>query len=202
MRLQIFFTSAALALCLCLATTAQADIGVRGGSMSPQGDFKDFAKSGWRAEITADLNVFKMPYLSTVVAFSTIDFGKKESLYQTADLVAKQESKTALTGGGIGLRLEPPSMVIRPFGEALVRLASIEQDYDSGVGDSQLKSRTKLGYQLNAGLKFALAPKFGLEAGASWLTFLNCKFMDEQQEVEIDLHAFGVFAGLTLGIGL
>ncbi len=65
-----------------------------------------------------------------------------------------------------------------------------------------LKSRTKLGYQFNAGLKFAVAPKFGLEAGATWMAFPNCKFTDKQQEVEIDLNAFGIFAGLTLGIGI
>lgn len=179
-----------------------ADIGVRAGVMYPRGDFKDFAKAGWRAEITADVNMFSVPCLSTVVAFSVADFGKKESLWQPDDVVVTQESKTAVTGGGVGLRFEPPSMAIRPFGEALVRLASIEQDYESGLGGSELKSRTKFGYQINAGLKFTLAPKVGLEAGASWLTFTNCKLTDEQQEVEIDIQAFGIFAGLTLGIGL
>lgn len=194
-----------LAVCVCslIATAAAvADIGVRGGAMYPRGDFKDFAKAGWRAEITADINMFSVPFLSTVVAFSAADFGKKESSWQPADQVVTQESKTAFTGGGVGLRLEPPSMVIRPFAEALIRLASIEQDYESGLGGSELKSRTKLGYQVNAGLKFTVAPKVGFEAGASWMTFPNCKFTDKQQEVEIDLHAFSIFAGLTLGIGI
>ncbi len=84
----------------------------------------------------------------------------------------------------------------------MIRLASIEHDYESGLGGSELKSRTKLGFQLNAGLKFTLAPKIGLEAGATWMTFPNCKFTDKQQEVEIDLQVFGIFAGLTLGIGI
>lgn len=200
MRLSKIFTLAVLSLSLGLVTVAQADIGVRGGAMYPRGDFKNFAKAGWRGEITADLNIFSLPFLSTVVAFSTANFGKKESL--PADALVEQTSKIALTGGGIGIRLAPPTMMIKPFGEALVRLASIEQDYDSGISDSELKSRTKLGYQFNAGLRFAFAPKVGLEAGATWMTFLNCKFTDKQQEVEVDLHAFGIFAGLSLGIGL
>jgi len=187
---------------LCLTQAALADIGIRGGVMYPRGDYKDFAKSGWRAEITADVNMFSMPFLSTVIAFNVADFGKKESSWQPEDVTVTQESKTAITGGGVGLRFEPPSMAIRPFGEALVRLASIEQDYESGLGGSELKSRTKIGYQVNAGLKFTLAPKVGLEAGATWLTFPNCKMTDKQQEVEIDIQAFGIFAGLTLGIGL
>ena len=189
-------------LCLCLTQAALADIGIRGGVMYPRGDYKEFAKSGWRAEITADVNMFSMPFLSTVIAFNVADFGKKESSWQPEDVTVTQESKTAITGGGVGLRFEPPSMAIRPFGEALVRLASIEQDYESGLGGSELKSRTKIGYQVNAGLKFTLAPKVGLEAGATWLTFPNCKMTDKQQEVEIDIQAFGIFAGLTLGIGL
>lgn len=190
------------AFCLIATAAAVADIGVRGGAMYPRGDFKDFAKAGLRAEITADINMFSVPFLSTVVAFGAADFGKKETVWQQADQFYTQESKTALTGGGVGLRLEPPSMIIRPFGEALIRLASIEQDYESGIGGSELKSRTKLGYQLNAGLKFTVAPKVGLEAGATWMTFPNCKFTDKLQEVEIDLHTFGIFAGLTLGIGI
>lgn len=197
-----FLSVALCLLCLCGTQAAIADIGVRGGIMYPHGDFKEFAKAGWRAEITADVNMFSVPFLSTVVAFSTSDFGKKESLWQPEDAVVTQESKTAVTGGGVGLRFEPPSMAIRPFGEALIRLASVEQDYESGLGGSELKSRTKLGYQINAGLKFTLAPKVGLEAGATWCTFNNIKMIDEQQEVEIDLQAFGIFAGLTLGIGL
>lgn len=194
-----------LAVCvfvLIATTAAVADIGVRGGAMYPRGDFKDFAKAGWRAEITADINMFSVPFLSTVVAFGVADFGKKEALWMQDDQLYLQESKTALTGGGVGLRLEPPSMVIRPFAEALIRLASVEQDYESGLGGSELKSRTKLGYQLNAGLKFTVAPKVGLEAGASWMAFPNCKFTDKQQEIEIDLNAFGIFAGLSLGIGI
>lgn len=170
--------------------------------MFPRGDFKSFAGNGWRAEVTANLNTFSIPFLSTVVAFSAVDFGKKSSNWQPESNVVTQESKTGLTGGGVGLRLQPPSPMVKPFAEALIRLASIEQDYESGLGGSELKSRTKLGYQLNAGIEFSIAPKVGIEAGATWMNFSNSKFTDKQQEVEIDLQAFGLFVGLSIGIGI
>ncbi len=191
-----------LPILLAITPDAHADIGVRAGAVYPQGDFRDFAKAGWRAEITADLNVFSAPFLSTVVSFSAVDFGKKESTWGPVEAILTQESKTALTGGGVGLRLEPPLTVIKPFIEGLVRIASIEQDYESGSGGSELKSRTKIGYQFNGGLKFGLAPKVSIEAGASWMTFPNCKFKDKEQEVEVSLDAFSIFGGLSLGIGL
>lgn len=202
MKMNKFAAIWTAAILLGLVSTASADIGVRLGAMMPRNDFKQFAKTGWRAEITADLNMFSVPFLSTVVSFSAMDFAKKETTWQTQDILVIQESKTALTGGGIGLRLEPPSAFIKPFVEGLVRIASIEQDYESGTGGSELKSRTKIGYQLNGGLKFSLAPKIGVEAGATWMAFPNCKFKDKNEEIEIDLSAFGLFAGLSLGIGL
>lgn len=197
-------TLAALLVCIVfsLSVPASAGIGIRGGAMFPRGDFKNFAGDGWRAEVTASLNVFSVPYLSAVVAFSAADFGKKSSDWISGTDLVTQESKTGVTGGGVGIRLQPPSPFIKPFGEALIRLASIEQDYESGLGGSELKSRTKFGYQINAGLEFAIAPKVGLEAGATWLSFSNTKFKSEQQEIEVDLQSFGLFVGLNLGIGL
>ena len=194
----------ALVACILIgcAAPAWAGIGVRGGFMKPRGDFKEFAANGWRAEITANLNVFKLPFVSTVVAFSAIDFGKKSSGWVSDGDLVTQESKTGLTGGGVGLRIQPPTMMIKPFAEALVRIASIEQDYESGLGGSELKSRTKIGYQINVGLEFAIAPKVGAEAGATWMNFSSAKFKSQLQEVEIDLQAFGLFAGLNIGIGL
>ncbi len=145
MRSKRFSLLVVFACCLFATAAAVADIGVRGGAMYPRGDFKDFAKAGWRAEITADINMFSVPFLSTVVAFGAADFGKKESVWQQTDQFYTQESKTALTGGGVGLRLEPPSMVIRPFAEALIRLASIEQDYESGLGGSDIEIADQTG---------------------------------------------------------
>ena len=202
MKMHRFTSICTLAIVLAVCSTAGAEIGARVGAMMPQGDFKQFAKAGWRAEITADLNMFSVPFLSTVVSFSTMDLAKKESSWQPEDVVLIQESKTSLTGGGIGLKLEPPSAIIKPFVEGLVRIASVEQDYESGLGGSELKSRTKIGYQFNGGLKFSLAPKVALEAGATWTSFPNCKFKDKNEEVEINLTAFGIFTGLSLGIGL
>ncbi|MGB5106518.1 MAG: hypothetical protein WBP29_07030 [Candidatus Zixiibacteriota bacterium] len=197
-------TLTALLVCfvLGLSASAAAGIGLRGGAMFPRGDFKNFAGNGWRAEVTADIEVFSVPFLLAVVSLSAIDFGKKSSGWVSGTDFVTQESKTSVTGGGVGLRIQPPTPMIKPFGEALLKLASIEQDYESGLGGSELKSRTKFGYQINAGLEFSIAPKVGLEAGGTWLNFSDTKFKFEEQEIEVDLQSFGLFVGLSLGIGL
>lgn len=193
---------AALALALILAPSLCAGVGARLGFLVPQGDIKDLAKTGWRAEVTADLNMFRLPFLSTVVSVGAMDFAEKKSDY-TADAQSyTQESHIALTGGGVGLRLQPPAAAISPFAEAMLRLASIEQEYKDGAGNSRLDSRTKFGYQFNAGLQFPLAPRVGLEVGGSYMSFFNNKYLHHGVEREIDLKAFGAFVGLDVGIGL
>lgn len=190
-----------LAVCL-LAATANAGLRARAGIMSPQGDLKESAKLGWRAEIGADLNMFSLPFMTVAVSVSAVDFGKKESEYNFQSNSFRQESHVALTGGGAGLRVRPPSAMLRPFAELLLRLASVEQEYKDGAGGSSLESKTKFGYEINAGFEYQLAPKTALEFGASYLTLWNHKLIRSRVEQEIDLKAWGVFAGINLGIGL
>lgn len=192
----------ALALALILAPSLCAGVGARLGFLVPQGDIKDLAKTGWRAEVTADLNIFRLPFLSTVVSVGAMDFAEKKSDYTVDAQTYTQESHIALTGGGVGLRLQPPAAAIKPFAEAMLRLASIEQEYKDGAGNSRLDSRTKFGYQFNAGLQFSLAPRVGLEVGGSYMAFFNNKYLHHGVEREIDLKAFGAFVGLDVGVGL
>ncbi len=189
-----------------LSQAATADVGVRGGLVKPQGDIKSLAKSGWRAEVTADLNFFRMPFLSTVVSVGAMDFGKKKTEYTSGEQTYTQESHIALTGGGIGLRVAPPTLAIKPYAEALIRLASIEQEFKDGADFSSLESKTKFGYQVNAGVKFPMMPKVAFEVGGSYVSFAKNNYFDRTsgtlQERELELKAYSIYAGISLGLGL
>jgi hypothetical protein len=190
------------ALLLATASPTAAGIAVRVGFMVPQGDAKDLAKTGWRGEIAADLGIFRLPFLTTAVSVSVVDFAKKKVNYEYESQSFQQESHIAMTGGGIGLHAEPPALPLKPFAEVLLRLASVEQEYKDGDGGSELDSKTKFGYQVNGGVKFAAGPKISLEVGASYMSFFNNKFRDKRIDREVDFNAFGGFVGLALGLGL
>lgn len=176
-----------------------AAIGLRGGLIFPQGGFGDLAKSGGTIDITATLRAFPVNAVTIAVAINTTNFRMKEMSYDGL----RQESKISTTGGGVGLRLEPPSLLIKPFVEVLGRVASIEQDYkkDSGA-NSEVNSKTRFGYQINGGIKYAFIPNVGLEVGGSYLVFPNTKFKQKQQEIKTDVKAWGIFVGLRLALGI
>ncbi len=193
----------ALASVVFVSNSATAGVGLRLGAALPQSDFKDFARTGWLAEINADLDLLHTPFLSIVVAAGQTDFAKKKHEYAgegTNPLT--QESKMAMTGGGAGLRATPNAVVIKPFFEAMLRIASIEQDYESGLGGSEVESRTRVGYQAAGGISFAAMPTLDIELGISYLTFPGVKVTHEQTEIKTDLKAITIFGGAKVNVGL
>lgn len=183
---------------------AQAGIGLRLGAGLPQGEFRDLAKTGWMAEIHADIDLLNTPFVNVAVAAGQMDFGEKEVMYVAdGDIDALQESKISLTGGGIGLRATPPTVFIKPFAEAMLRIASVEQDHESGLNGSEIDSKTRVGYQISGGLAFSIVPTLDFELGASYLQFPGTKFRNQQlSEDEVDLKALTIFAGVRVNVGV
>jgi hypothetical protein len=180
------------------ATPLVASVGLRGGVLVPQGAFKDLAKSGGSVEVVATLQALPVSVITVAVAINTTSFGKKELSYSSG----KQESKMGFTGGGFGVRVEPPSLIIRPFAEIMGRIASIEQDYTKTAGaDVEIISKTRVGYQINGGLKWAFLPTTSIEVGAGYTVFPNVKLKNRQVETKTAVKTWGVFVGLRFNLG-
>jgi opacity protein-like surface antigen len=182
-------------------------ISVRAGLSLPQGDFKDYAATGWSAEILADIHPFSAPFLSVPVMVNLVSLGEKESDWFSAPETGPgdftQMSSVTLTGGGIGLKFEPPIPAIRPFAEVFGRLASIEQEYDSGLPDEGkvIESKTKFGVQIDGGLQYSFVPTTSLLIGASYTTFFDVNLFSENVEEEVSVNTIGVFVGMSFSVG-
>lgn len=196
-----------LALLIVSLTPLYGGISVRLGLLMPQGDYKDYASNAWTAEIVADVSPFSVPYLSVPVMVNYAGFGEQQSDWisvpETGPTTFTQTSSVNVTGGGIGLKLEPAIPGIKPFVEVFGRLASIEQDYHSGaVADANtIESKTKFGYQIDGGLKYSLVPTADLILGASYITFLKASLFSGNERGEVDAKMFGVFTGISFSIG-
>lgn len=198
-------TTIAISLILIslLSSVAWAGITVRAGAALPRGDFKDYAASGVSLEVEADLHPFSAPFLSVPVVISYSGFGSEEADWSNAEKIVTQDSKITMTGGGLGLKIEPPLLPLKPFAEVLGRLASIEQDYGSGVeGEGRnIESQTKFGLQFIGGVKYPLAPSLSAQAGASYTTFFKTKMLLDNVEREFDANVLGLFVGVTFNFG-
>jgi hypothetical protein len=188
-----------LGLLLVAAPSLFGGISVRVGLQMPQGDYKDYAGNAWNAEIIADVRPFAVPFLSVPVMVNVASFGEK----QTDWLGATQTSSVTMTGGGIGLKLEPSIPGIKPFVEVFGRLASIEQDYHSGMPNAgnEIESKTKFGYQIDGGLKYSLVPTTSLIVGASYTNFFDVSLIAADQTSKIDAAMIGIFAGISFSVG-
>lgn len=192
-----------VALVAGYSTFVQAGIGVRAGAMFPRGDFDEFAGNGTRVELYADLKILPIPLISEIISISNISFGDVESHYVSDGNFVNQKSGISASGIAVGLRLAPNAVIFSPFAEAQLRLTKVEQDYSSGTTTgSSVDSSTKLGYQINVGLMFSFVPKVSLEAGVTWMTVRGVDLITDQQKIDTNVEAFGIFGGLNLGIGL
>lgn len=192
---------------LGLTPSLFAGISVRAGLLMPQSDFKAYAGNAWSVEIVADVSPFSVPFLSVPVMVNAAGFGEKQADWEFSSggsaTVYTQTSSLNLTGGGIGLKLEPAVPGIKPFVEVFGRLASIEQDYHPGIPDAgnTIESKTKFGYQIDGGLKYSVAPTASLLVGASYVTFLNASLTSDDNAGEIDASMIGIFVGLNFSVG-
>ncbi len=190
---------------LLLPQVCLGDITLRAGMALPQGDFKELAATGWSVDVVADVHPFSLEYLSVPVLVNVSGYGKQEIKYTSiAPSVGEvtQASTITLTGGGIGLKLEPSRPVFKPFIEVLGRLASIEQEYDSGIAGekSVIESKTKLGFQVNGGLKYNVTPTTSLQAGVGYTILLKANLKNENIDQELDTRSLGIFVGASFNL--
>ena len=188
-----------------IVTPAEASISVRLGGSLPQSGFKTVAGTGFAIDVLASLRSLPLGPVTLVIAFNSTNFGTKNSQYlpgaPAPQELVSQTSKISYSGGGVGLRLEPPSLILRPFAEILGRVTSVRQEYRGGTGGTNLDTKIKIGYQINAGLKYAFIPKLSFEVGGSLTSFNKAQFKDKQQTYETEPKVWGFFAGLNLGLG-
>jgi hypothetical protein len=193
-----------LSLLLPLADL-DAGIAVRANVSLPQGDFKDYSATGYGLEVVADLRPFPVPFLLMPVAIGYTAHGNEEQDWQPGPGagLATQESSVTVSGGGLGLKLEPPALPLRPFLEVMGRLAAIEQDYDPGTDDNRgsIESETRFGFEIAGGLRYKLVPTTSLIVGARYTTYFNVGLFRDNTETEIDVNTVGIFVGARFGLG-
>lgn len=192
-----------VALFVGIPSWAFAGITLRAGVSLPQGDFKNSAGNGGSLDVVADLHPFAAPFLSIPALVNYSGFGKKESEWPYEGKMITQDSKVTMTGGGLGLKLEPPALPLKPFVEVLGRLASIEQDYGSGISEKSrsIDSQTKFGVQLTGGLTYPLMPSISLQGGAAYSTYFNVEILRDNVAEEIDIKTLNIFVGVTFNFG-
>jgi hypothetical protein len=201
MRKAVFLVSAVLIV--AFSSSIYAGISLRVGAALPQGDFKDYAGNGWSADVVADLHPFSVPFLSMPALVNYSGYGNKKTDWSQSGHVYTQESKITITGGGLGLKVEPPALPLRPFGEVLGRLASLEQDYFSGISGAEhvIESQTKFGVQFTGGLNYPLVPSMDLQGGVSYTTFFNLKMSKNEEIQKFTANIVAVFVGITFNFG-
>jgi opacity protein-like surface antigen len=189
-------------LLLLFCTEAESAISLRAGLATPLSEFKDLAKTGWSAEVLADVRSLPVSGLTVVVLFSSVHFGQRDFDFAVDGEKRTQKSQVTLTGGGLGLRITTPTPVLKPFAEFLGRISSVQQDFRDNADKATMESKTKLGYEINAGLRYAVSPGIDLELGGGYSAFSQTKLKHKDTVSEIAPRGWKAFAGVALTIGL
>jgi hypothetical protein len=192
----------ATAIVLLLCGQAESAISLRVGMASPSGEFKDLAKAGWAAEVLADVRPLPISALTVVVVFNTSHLSQRKYDFAVTGGTHTQKSQVTFTGGGIGLRVMPPTPVFKPFAELLGRVSSIQQDFRDNADIASMDSKTKLGYEINGGLRYGVSPGVDLELGAGYAAFSKTKLKHKDAVIEIAPRGWQVFVGVAFSLGL
>jgi hypothetical protein len=192
----------ATAFVLFHCSQAESAISLRLGMASPLSESKDLAKAGWTAEVLADVRPLPVSAMTVVVVFNTAHLGQRKYDFTVAGETRTQKSQMTFTGGGIGLRVMPPTPVFKPFFELLGRVASVQQDFRDNADKAFVESKTKLGYEVNAGLRYGVSPAVDLEFGGGYTAFSKAILKDKDTVIEIAPRSWQVFVGVALTIGM
>jgi opacity protein-like surface antigen len=169
---------------------------------SPSSEFRNLAKTGWTAEVLADVRSLPVSAFTIVVVFNTSHLAQRKYDFTVAGETHTQKSPMTFTGGGIGLRVMPPTPVFKPFAELLGRISSVQQDFRDNADKASMESKTELGYEINAGLRYGAFPGVDLELGGSYTAFSKTKLKHKDTVIEIAPRGWQVFVGVALTIGL
>jgi opacity protein-like surface antigen len=192
----------ALVLGAALAHPARAQtllpfsLEARGGVVLPQGDFDDGANTGWSAGGAVHYHVAPMV---------SIYGGFEHARFATDDDADFEGVDTNITDQGfrLGARFSVPlgSLTgVGPWveGGATLNRTSINlKDPDSGTALS-FDSDRSVGFEVGAGLSFAVAPKVSITPGVRYRTH-TAKFSDidgEGDESEVDANYFSIDLGV------
>jgi opacity protein-like surface antigen len=181
---------------------AESAISLRAGMASPLSQFNDLAKPGWAAEVLADVRSLPLNALTVVVEFNTSHLSQRQYDFTVAGATQTQKSQMTFTGGGIGLRVMPPTPVLKPFAEILGRVSSVQQDFRDNADIESMESKTKLGYEINAGLRYGVSPGVDLELGGGYTAFSKTKLKHKDTMIEIAPNSWQIFVGVALTLGL
>jgi hypothetical protein len=192
----------AAAISLLLCGRAESAISLRAGIASPLSEFKNLAKTGWSAEVLADVRSLPVSAATVVVAFNTSHFALRKYDFIVAGETHTQQSQMTFTGGGVGLRVMPPTPVFKPFVELLGRVSSVQQDFRDNADKASMESITKLGYEINAGLRYSVSPGVDLELGGGYTAFSKTKLKHKDTTYEIAPRGWQAFVGVALTVGL
>jgi len=190
------------AIVLLFCGQAESAISLRAGMASPLSEFKDLAKTGWTAEVIADVRPLPISAFTIVVAFNTSHFAQRKYDFAVAGGTHTQKSQMTFTGGGIGLRVMPPTPVFKPFVELLGRVSSVQQDFRDNADKATMESKTKPGYEINGGLRYGVSPGVDLELGGGYTAFSKTKLKHKDTVIEIAPRGWQIFIGVALTIGL
>jgi hypothetical protein len=187
---------------LLLCSQAESAISLRAGLASPVGEFKDLAKTGWTAEVLADVRSLPVSAMTVIVLFNTSHLGQRTYDFTSNGEPQTQKSQMTFTGGGIGLRVMPPTLIFKPFAELLGRVSSVEQDFRDNADKASVESKTKFGYEINGGLRYSILPGADLELGGGYTAFSKTKLKHKGNTFEIAPRSWQIFVGVALTIGM
>jgi len=190
------------AIVLLLCSQAESAISLRAGMVTPLSDFKDIAKTGWSAEVLADVRSLPVSGFTIIVLFSTSHLAQRKYDFTVPGDTLTQKSQMTFTGGGIGLRVMPPTPIFKPFAELLGRVSSVQQDFRDNADKASMESKTKLGYEINVGLRYGVSPGVDLELGGGYTAFSKTKLKHKDTVSEIAPRGWQAFVGVALTIGL
>jgi len=169
---------------------------VRGGVVIPRGDFDEGASTGWSAGATVHYRVAPMV---------TVFGGFEHAAFSVDDDADFEGVDADITDQGfrLGARFEVPLgglTGVGPWleGGATLNRTSINLSDDESGASISVDSDRAVGFEVGAGLSFAVAPKISITPGVRYRSH-KAKFTDlDGEDAEVDVNYFSIDLGVHI----
>jgi opacity protein-like surface antigen len=165
----------------------------RGGVALPTGDFADGASTGWNLGGTVHYRV--APMVSVYAGYEYVSFAV-DSLDDFEDVDVNVIDQGFRAGARFDIPLAGLTRVA-PWVEGGATLNQSSLKVSDSSTSVDLKSERKLGFEVGAGLSFAVAPKISVTPGVRYHSH-QTKFEFEGETAEGDINYFTVDLGVHI----
>jgi opacity protein-like surface antigen len=196
---------------ICSAAGFSAFLGGGLGATMPQGEFNEYTKTGFSMMGYGKLNMSSLPFLSYRLGLQGVFFERDDRMViiqDYPDAIVTETYTNDLFKATLGLELSPSFLVFKPYvgaGIGIYYFSSKTQlkDEDGDVMDTKtLDTKTKFGWNLQGGLRFAIFPKITLDLNLQYDIVQDLEQYSGDEVVSFNSEFLSLFAGVQVSLGL